>query len=97
MPRDNGLEAARTALHTGMAERSLRYDDRASPTDRVNERLGHDGTHEFIIRSEKRVYSDLIEWRELPRSSPGITDPEATIWHRLQACATVPSNQLRGT
>ena len=64
MPRDDGLEAARTALRTGMAERSLRHDDRASSTDRVNERLGHDGAHEFIVGSEKRVYSDLIEWRD---------------------------------
>jgi hypothetical protein len=31
MPRNDGLEAARTALRAGMAERSLRHDDGAVP------------------------------------------------------------------
>ena len=64
MLRDDGLKAARTALRAGMAERSLRHDDRASSTDRVNQRPGHDGTHELVVGSEKRVYSDLVEWRD---------------------------------
>jgi hypothetical protein len=62
--RDDGLEAARTALSAGMAERSLRHDDRASSIDRLGERLGHDGAHEFVVGSEKRVDSNLIEWRD---------------------------------
>ena len=34
------------------------------PTDRIDERLGDHGTHEFIVRSQKRVDPDLIEWRD---------------------------------
>ena len=40
-----------------MAERSLRHDDRTNSTDRVDERLGHGGTHEFVVGSQKRVYA----------------------------------------
>ena len=61
---DHGFEAARAALCTGMAERSLRHDDRTNSTDRVDERLGHGGTHEFVVGSQKRVHTDLIQRRD---------------------------------
>ena len=55
MLSDHGFEAARAALRTGMAERSLRHDDRTNASDRVGERLGHGGTHQFVVGSQKRV------------------------------------------
>ena len=64
MLSDHGFEAARAALRTGMAERALRHDDCTNATDRVDERLGHHGTHEFVVGGQKRVYADLIQWRD---------------------------------
>ena len=58
------MEAARAALRTGIAERSLRHDDGTNSTDRVDERLRHDGTHEVVVGSQKRVYTDLIQGRD---------------------------------
>ena len=61
---DHRLESLRASLRAGMTERPLRHDDRPGSADAIDERLRDGGAHEDIVRSEKRMDRDLVEWRD---------------------------------
>jgi hypothetical protein len=64
----DGIEAARTPLRAGMAERALGHDDRALAADRLHQRLGDGGAHEFIVGRQEAVDVEAIERRDQPCS-----------------------------